>query len=116
MLTSILNFAQCVAEISLLGGIEIASVALIVYYVFAKTRYVHINQAKRAGKPNKSFAGCASAGVGINSCSQVQLMTQTCWSLCKCEFVCVLVLVFVFIIDGQSAVIYRRKQCTKRRS
>ncbi|KAH8414227.1 hypothetical protein KR215_000804 [Drosophila sulfurigaster] len=38
MLTSVLNFAQCVAEISLLGGIEIASVALIVYYVFAKTR------------------------------------------------------------------------------
>ncbi|KAL7731159.1 hypothetical protein ACLKA6_014353 [Drosophila palustris] len=38
MLTSILNFAQCVAEISLLGGIEIASVALIVYYVFARTR------------------------------------------------------------------------------
>ncbi|XP_060645862.1 glycerol-3-phosphate acyltransferase 1, mitochondrial isoform X1 [Drosophila nasuta] len=38
MLTSVLNFAQCVAEISVLGGIEIASVALIVYYVFAKTR------------------------------------------------------------------------------
>ncbi|XP_068153622.1 glycerol-3-phosphate acyltransferase 1, mitochondrial isoform X1 [Drosophila tropicalis] len=38
MLSTVLNFAQCVAEISLLGGIEIASVALIVYYVFAKTR------------------------------------------------------------------------------
>ncbi|KAH8388401.1 hypothetical protein KR093_005777 [Drosophila rubida] len=38
MLSSVLNFAQCVAEISVLGGIEIASVALIVYYVFAKTR------------------------------------------------------------------------------
>ncbi|KAH8306284.1 hypothetical protein KR018_006101 [Drosophila ironensis] len=38
MLTTVLNFAQCVAEISLLGGIEIASVALIVYYIFAKTR------------------------------------------------------------------------------
>ncbi|XP_017099991.2 glycerol-3-phosphate acyltransferase 1, mitochondrial isoform X1 [Drosophila bipectinata] len=38
MLTTVLNFAQRVAEISLLGGIEIASVALIVYYIFAKTR------------------------------------------------------------------------------
>ncbi|XP_001358255.4 glycerol-3-phosphate acyltransferase 1, mitochondrial isoform X1 [Drosophila pseudoobscura] len=38
MLSTVLNFAQRVAEISLLGGIEIASVALIVYYVFAKTR------------------------------------------------------------------------------
>ncbi|XP_017847743.1 glycerol-3-phosphate acyltransferase 1, mitochondrial isoform X1 [Drosophila busckii] len=38
MLSSVLNFIQCVAEISLLGGIEIASVALVVYYVFAKTR------------------------------------------------------------------------------
>ncbi|KAH8383971.1 hypothetical protein KR009_011561 [Drosophila setifemur] len=38
MLTTVLNFAQRVAEISLLGGIEIASVALVVYYIFAKTR------------------------------------------------------------------------------
>lgn len=39
------------AEISLLGGIEIASVALIVYYVFAKTRYVniHIYEASEMG-------------------------------------------------------------------
>ncbi|CAD6994052.1 unnamed protein product [Ceratitis capitata] len=42
MITSVLNFVQGAVEMSTIGCVELASVVLIVYYIYAKTRAIEI--------------------------------------------------------------------------